>query len=350
MEQPITAHKAGTVSGLSAEVGAAVTSGVKKKYGRSRKCEEAWVAAGKEWGEVPILPTIAHLHPPHHAVVSRAPHPCLPDPEPLHGDEVTPPPPPLGAPPPPRAPPPPPPRGAPPATPRAAGPPHPRPDSRPVIVPGSAGRSDAPAAQSTQPLDHCAGVAAWRTHGAERKAPAPPQRAADGASRTRGDGGAASDDARRGCAQRVQIDRPPVHHTVGPDARPRPVNHRGPAGPVDPRRGSSPAASTETRVTSHPCADRGAVGGPLGSPIHAPPRFRPQEGAGPPAGASWRPLQPSMSRSEPAPSAASSPASSRPPPDPATTGSAATPGEGPSGGSRVSICVPSTPGEVGRAC
>jgi acetyl-CoA/propionyl-CoA carboxylase biotin carboxyl carrier protein len=27
MEQPITAHKAGTVSGLSAEVGAAVTSG-----------------------------------------------------------------------------------------------------------------------------------------------------------------------------------------------------------------------------------------------------------------------------------------------------------------------------------
>jgi acetyl-CoA/propionyl-CoA carboxylase biotin carboxyl carrier protein len=27
MEQPITAHKAGTVSGLSAEVGASVTSG-----------------------------------------------------------------------------------------------------------------------------------------------------------------------------------------------------------------------------------------------------------------------------------------------------------------------------------
>jgi acetyl-CoA/propionyl-CoA carboxylase biotin carboxyl carrier protein len=27
MEQPITAHKAGTVTGLSAEVGAAVTSG-----------------------------------------------------------------------------------------------------------------------------------------------------------------------------------------------------------------------------------------------------------------------------------------------------------------------------------
>jgi acetyl-CoA/propionyl-CoA carboxylase biotin carboxyl carrier protein len=27
MEQPITAHKAGTISGLSAEVGASVTSG-----------------------------------------------------------------------------------------------------------------------------------------------------------------------------------------------------------------------------------------------------------------------------------------------------------------------------------